>query len=75
MERMAQMVLTARTVPMERMAPMVLMVPMARTEATVLGVTGVVGGTTTATAAITTKAGGEVSTYRKRDPKELGMLQ
>lgn len=68
---MVRMVPTARTVAMARTVPMERMVP---TEATALGVTGAVGGTTTATVAITTKAGGEVSTYRKRDLKELGML-
>ncbi len=69
MARMVQMVLTVRT------EPMVLMVRMVPTEAMALGATGAIGGTITGTATITTKAGGEVNSCRKRDQKEPGTLQ
>ncbi|OTO33802.1 hypothetical protein A5871_000252 [Enterococcus sp. 2F9_DIV0599] len=64
-----------RTVPMARMAPMVLMVRMVPTEVTALGATGAIGETIIGTATITTKAGGEVNSCRKRDQKEPGTLQ
>lgn len=54
---------------------MVLMARMVPTEATALGVTEAIGETITGTVTITTKAGGEVNSYRKRDQKELGTLQ